>query len=67
MAMTSTTYGHCDILKHAIENAVNSQMCPLVEASSGEEQYYIRSPLHYICLLISCLAVVEVSHTLEYE
>ena len=71
-----------------------------VEVSGGQEQYYIRSSWHseewrmqmrmqwtvrctpqyrhlvarrsttfsqlYICLLISCLAVVEVSHTLEY-
>ena len=36
---------------------------PPVEASIGQEQYYIR----YICLLISCLAVVEVSHILEYQ
>ena len=47
-------------MKHAIENAVDSQMYPLVEASGGQEQYYM-------CLLISYLAVVEVCHTWEYE
>ena len=42
-------------------------MYPPVEASSGEEQYYISSAFTLHLLLISCLAVVEVSHTLEYE
>ena len=59
VAKRSTTEGQLDILKNAIEKAVDSQMYPPVEAYSGQEHYYI-------CLLISCLAIVEVSHTLEY-
>ena len=62
MIKSSTTSGQLDILRNAIEKAVDSQMYPLVEASSGQEQYYIRSGLH---LLICCSAVGEVSHTLE--
>ena len=47
MVKSSTTSGQLDILKNAIEKAVDSQMYPSVEASSGEEQYYIRSDLHF--------------------
>ena len=35
--------GHVDILKNAIENALGRQMYPMVAASGGQEQYYIRS------------------------
>ena len=47
MAKSSTTYGQLDILKNAIEKAVDSQMYPPVEESSGQEQYYIRSALYF--------------------
>ena len=46
MVKSSTTSGHLDIWKNAIEKADYSQMYPLVKASSGQEQYYIRSALH---------------------
>ena len=39
------------MLKNAIEKADYSQMYPLVEASGGQEQYYIRSPLHFFAAL----------------
>ena len=42
MVKISTTSGHLDMLRNAIENAVDSQMYPPVEASGGQEQYYIR-------------------------
>ena len=38
-----------------------------VEASGGQEQYYIMSALHFLAHVISCSAVVEASPTLEYE
>ena len=44
--------GHLDILKNTIENALDSQMYPPVEASGGQEQSYIRSPLHFSAQLI---------------
>ena len=44
--------GHLDILKNTIENALDSQMSPLVEALGGQGQYYIRSPLHFSAHLI---------------
>ena len=62
MVKSSTVSGHLDILRNAIEKTVDSQIYPLVEASSGQEQYYIRSALH---LLICCSAVEQVSHALE--
>ena len=39
--------GQLDIWKNAIEKAAYSQMFPPVEASSGQEQYYTRSALHF--------------------
>ena len=39
-----------------------SQMYLPVEASSSQEQYYIRLALHF---LICCSAIGEVSHTLQ--
>ena len=36
--------GQLDIWKNAIEQAANSQICPPVEASGGQEQYDIRLP-----------------------
>ena len=39
-----------------IAKAVDSQMYPLVEASSGQDQYYIQSDLHFFAdfMLSSC-------------
>ena len=55
VANSGTTEGQCDILKNAIEKAVDSQMYPSIEASHSQEQYYIRSALH-LCthLMFSC-------------
>ena len=39
----STMLGHDDMLRNAIEYAVDSQMYPPVEASGGHDQYYIWS------------------------
>ena len=34
------------MLRNTIEKAVDSQMYPPVEASGGQEQYYVRSSWH---------------------
>ena len=52
MAKSSTTSGQLDILQNAVEQAVGSQTYPLVAASSGQKQYYIRSALHFFAHFI---------------
>ena len=55
MVKSSTTEGQVGILKNTIEKADYSQMYPPVEASSGQEQYYIRSGLHFFAhFMFSC-------------
>ena len=42
-------------MKNAIENAVDSQMYPLVDASGGQEKYYTWSALHLFAhFMFSC-------------
>ena len=50
-------------VQELIFEEMQCRFTPQVEASGGQEQYYMCITF----LLISCLVVVEVSHTLEYE
>ena len=55
---SNTTSGQLDMYSQTYP----AQMYSLVEASSGQEKYYIRSALHF---LICCSAIGEVSHTFQ--
>ena len=48
MAKKGTPKGHLDIQKDAIENALDRQMYLLLQASGGQDQYYIRTALYVI-------------------
>ena len=43
---SSTMSGHLDILKNAIEKALDRQMYPPVEVSGDQEQYHVTSSWH---------------------
>ena len=47
--------GQLDILRNAIENADYSQTYPLVETSSGQEQYYIRGQLYIFSFAVQLM------------
>ena len=67
VAKSGTIAGQLDILKNAIEQAMNSHTYPHFQERHLVAKSSTTWGQLYIWLLISCLAVVEVSNTLEYE